>query len=518
MELQQTNFYYYFDMISRRRRLVIIPVLLCTFAGVLLAMTLPPYYRSTTTILVEKQQIPEAYVQSTDKTPFNQRLNTLRQQIMSRQKLERIINDFHLYQDGVSRNPLIVILNRLGLKIKTKPLSKEGILNRMADDVEAKVIGGSSGDAFSISYVGNDPNITMQVTNMLASLFIEENLKSREQYAAGTSDFLANELENAKRELEAQERAVRAYKEKYMGALPQELETNLRTLDRLQMELQSINIEEKNAEDRNLMLEAQLNQPAGTPVSVSPVIPPNPLAAELQKLQHDLAYLLSTYKENYPDVVIAKKRINELKQLLARSGKNNEQNANDKKNDEFEEVRPEVRNPELYNNMVAVKTHLANLKQREAEVRKQIKGFEKRVAETPANEQKFVDLSRDYNISLKNYQVLLEKKLNAKLSENLEKRQKGERFTIIDPANLPDMPFKPNRTVIALMGIIAGLGTGIGLVLFFEFINPVFRKPEDFEGVVDLTVLALIPMFSSVSRKKYGRNLGLVKEKKSGGL
>jgi len=483
MDRVQTDIHYYIDLVLRRRWLIAIPTIVLGALGLVFAITLPSYYKSTTVIMVEKQQVPEAYVTPTDKTPFNQRLNTLRQQIMSRPKLEKIISDYHLYQDGLSGNPVKVVLRKMGLNLKTGPGSKEAVLDRMSDDIDARVIGGSSGDAFSITYSSTDPALAMQVTNTLASLFIEENLKAREEYAEGTSDFLADELANAKKNLETQERAVRAYKEKYMGALPQELDANLRTLDRLQVELQTVVNEEKAEEDRKMLLESQLNSSGGARA------PLNPLADELARLQENLANLLSIYKEDYPDVVMTKRRIQEIKSLMAR-------NAAGKEKGELDDVKPEVRNPEVYNNLVNVKSRIAALKQRNSEIRKQMKSLEGRVEQTPANEQRFADLRRDYDISLKNYQTLLEKKLNAKLSENLEKRQKGERFSVIDPANLPEKPFKPRRGFIAIFGLAAGLGTGLGLAMLLDFMNPAFRRPEDFEGVFDFPVLASIPEFS----------------------
>jgi polysaccharide chain length determinant protein (PEP-CTERM system associated) len=479
----------YWEAVRRRKWLVILPAVLCTVASLFIAVRLPSYYRSTTVILVEQQQIPEAYVTPTDRTPFGQRLQTIRQQILSKPRLDKIINDLHLYQGG-GNGVSSMIKKALGMKTASAT-SREAILEGMTRDIEVNVIGGQRGDAFSISYTGTDPYTVMQVTSTLTSLFIEENLKVREQYAEGTSEFLANELEGAKKELEAQERAVRTFKEKFMGGLPQQLETNLRTLDRLQMDMQNVRTDIKNAEDRKILLESQLNQiSSGT--TEAPGVVVDPLAAELARLQRDLSTLLATYKENYPDVITTRRRINEVKQLISRP----REAASEKTQDGPAVPPPDVLNPTAYNNLVTVRSQLATLRHREAEITKQIRFFEKRVEDTPATEQKFADLRRDYDISLRNYQTLLEKKLHAKLSENLEKRQKGERFTVIDPANLPERPFKPNRPAVALLGPLGGLGVGVGIVFLIEFLNPAFRKPEDFEGVLQIKVLSTIPEFS----------------------
>ncbi len=506
METQLKAFYRQLDVILRRKWLFIMPAVLISVVGIFLAETLQAYYRSSTIIMVERQQVPESYVTPADKTPFNQRLNTMRQQVMSRPKLEKIINDFHLYQNAPAGNPFVAVLKKIGINMNIKPLTKEEMLDKMASDIDARVIGGSSGDAFSISYIGTDPNVTMQVTNTLASLFIEENLKAREEYAEGTAEFLSHELDNARKGLESQEKAVKAFKEKYMGGLPQELDANLRTLDRLQSELLSITAAEKNSKDRKAMLEAQLNQSFDAPASA-----PDSSALELRKQQHELARLLSIYNENYPDVIIAKKRVSELQALMKRSSGAGEVKVADV-------APPEVRNPLVYKDLMNTRAELDSLREREKQVSKQIKDYEKRVELTPANEQKFDELSRDYNVSLKNYQTLLEKKMNAKLSENLEKREKGERFTIIDPANTPEKPYKPNRLAIAILSVFGGLGAGLGLVLLVEYMNPAFSRQEDLEEALRLPVLAIIPEFSSGKKTKSAKNLSLVKRKKAGAI
>lgn len=515
-----TNIYTYIEAAYRRKWLFILSALLCTAIGVIIAFNLQPYYLSTTVILIEKQQVAEAYVTPTDRTPFGQRLNTIRQQIMSRPKLEKIINDFNLDKgsgEDEEKSIFSKIINKLGFNAKMTQ-SKEEVLERMINDIEIKLIGDrKAGDAFSISYSGRDPNITMQITSTLASLFIEENLKVREQYAESTSRFLSDELENAKRDLETQEKLVKSFKEKFMGALPQQLDANLRTLDRLQLEIQSVDSSLRGLEDKKILLEEQLasldtNQivvPTGTGRSLTVA----PLVSELARLKNELSILLSIYKEQYPDVVTVKKRIKEIEIQLA-----NDKNKDELKPEEQAKTERGIRHPAAYAELMDVKTQIARLKWRDTELRKQIAQFEKRVEGTPSNEQKMLELQRDYNMSLQNYQALLTKKLSSGLAENLEKRQKGERFTIIDPANLPERPYKPNKLAIAFVAFTAGVGIGAGLIFLLEFLNPAFRKPEEFAGVFTHPVLASIPAFNDKHEKKTEKNFKIIKGNKAQGM
>lgn len=486
------NTLHYLNVIWRSKWLVILPAAIFTVIGAFVAWNMPSYYKSQTLILVEKQQIPETYVTPTDKTPFSQRLNTIRQQILSRQNIEKIANDFQLYRNKESANPLMAFINRFR---EVRQPSSEDIIERMSKDVEVNVIGDRrAGDAFSVSYVGSNPETAMNVTNTLASLFIDENLKAREQYAEGASDFISAELDNAKLELENQERELRGFKERNMGSLPQQLEANLRTLDRLQSEFQSVKNELKTTEDRKLLFESQLGRTSAVPGMPAA---PNSLQVELESLQRELTSLLARYKENYPDVVITKNKIEEIKGQLAANRQALSSGS--------EPVISAQVDPEVYNELMLMKSRIAVLNTRAAEIRKQIQVYERRVESTPGSEQKFIDLRRDYDISLANYQALLEKKMNAKLAENLEKRQKGERFKVIDSANLPEKPFKPNKPAIVLAAAAMGLGLGIGIVLFIEYLNPSFRTRDELAGGIDMAVLATVPAFASSRPEKKSR-------------
>ncbi|MFQ5900232.1 MAG: GumC family protein [Thermodesulfobacteriota bacterium] len=485
----------YIDILHRRKFLLIVPLVVGVGIAVLISLKMSPMYRSTTTILVERQKVSESYVKSTVVFDMKEKLRTLKAQIMSRTRLEKIIEEHGLYYYDAVMVPnkfINKLLFRFG--IKKKPPTREDIVNRMRKDINIVTKGN---DLFQVSYIGPEPDVVMRVANALASMFIEENLKVREQRAEGTSEFLIGELEKAKQELERREADVRAFKEEYVGALPGQLDANLRTLDRLQLELQTINDAIKSANDRKILLEEQLS---GQSDESNPLVRQiSPLERELIDLRNTLSSLRVTFKDNYPDVIIVKNRIKEVKKLLS--------NNNDRSDEDSKDggLSVSIRNPQeqrLRAELHLINSEIKTRKDREIRIKRQIKEFERRVEETPANEQLLITLQRDYGIMQDNYKALLEKKLNAQLSENMEKRQKGEQFRMLDPANLPEKPYGGQRMKVRLIGLAIGGGIGFALIFLVEFLNPAFHKPEDFLEATDIPVFAAIPRFSEKSMKK----------------
>ncbi len=442
----------YIEIAWRRLWWWAIPLALSLVVSLLLILFLPRTYRSSTLILVEAQKIPEEYVKSAVSGTIEDRLSTIRQQILSRSLLQKVINEFDLYRE------------------ERKRLVAEEIIEQMRNDIEIKTVGTQKSiDAFTISYMGEKPQTVRDVANRLASFFIEESLKVREQLVEGATEFLENELKMLKETLEKQEVAVGAFKKRFMGGLPQQMEANLRALDRFQLELQSAMIALKTAEERKKTLE-----------EATAAVPTAPLTrrAKLEQLRRELALLQKEYKDTYPEVI-------RLKGEIAAA--------------EAEEESP---GSPVNLEAGAAETEVARLRARQGELQRQIALYEKRVEGTPEREQQLMGLMRDYENTQKNYQSLLDKKLHAKISENLEKRQKGEQFRIIDPANLPEKPFAPNLMKVLAMGLLVGLGSGFGFVVLLEYLDLSFKKPEEIEEALGLPVLATIPKFISARREK----------------
>lgn len=488
----------YIEIFWRRKWWFILPSILGTLMAILLSYSLPPLYRSSTLILVEPQKVPQSYVSPTVTSSVEDRLNTISQQILSRTNLEKIIEEFGLYsreaatssgalEDVKAKIKQLLVSVNLYHQPEPAGWEPEGYVERMREAIDIKVMGGRRKNAFTVAFTGRDPKTVMQVTNALASLFIEENLKVRERQAEGTSEFLANELTVAEQELKALEGRLKAFKEKHRGALPEQLNANLRTLDRLQLELQNVGEALRSAEERRVFYEQQLKEArAGQTAGSLTQLPSQPLEVELQAMQRELVNLQAQFHDQYPDVVLLKKRILETERRLAREGASGAHEALSATNqlDQSSHIHTQLR---------ALDVEINSLKQRRNQLLNISKQYENRIEQTYDNELKILTINRDYNISKTNYETLLAKRLNAQMSYNLERRQKGEQFKVLDPANMPRKPFKPNRIKIILIGNFMSASTGIALILLLEYLNPCFHRPEDFYGTLEYPVLATIP-------------------------
>ena len=452
----------YIEIALRRKWFVIIPLVVSIIGVILTLLLVPRSYKSTTMILVEHQKVPESYVNPTVTADINERLNTITQQVMSRTRLESIVNEFGLYNKEKSN------------------ITNEELVGLMRGSIEIDIKGGRGGgrtSAFSISYMGSDPETVMHVTNRLASLFIEENLKVREQQAEGTTEFLDNQMQGLKTDLEAHETQIKLYKEKYMGELPSQIDATLRTLDRLQLERKIINDELGAAEDRKVMIESQLSETNAQEIATDKTSK-DPQRRKLAELQAELTRLSSSYTDKYPEITRLKREIFEIEtQINTEKGTKSEGTNIDRLSKKLTDVNKEI----------------AKLKEEQENIAKRISVLQGRVERIPERELQMTALMRDYQSTRENYQSLLNKKLDAQLAENLEKRQKGEQFKILDPANLPIKPFKPDPNRIILMGIALGVGSGVGLVVLLEVIDASFRKPDDVYAVTGIPVLATIP-------------------------
>lgn len=488
----------YWGVVIRRKWVVIACILAGIAIGVGLCLVLPKSYRSSTEILIEDQKIPDEYVKGIGVGNIEARLVMIQQQVMSRGLLTQILEEYKLYEGLIQREGLDVAVEKLRKAIKVETV-------RSPDPRKRTV------EAVNISFADENPMTAMKVTAKLASLFIEENLKDKEQLVTGVSAFLEQELEEAKKALEAQEQAISQYKTKYVGLLPEQIESNLRTLDRLQMELNAANDMLHTRTDKLNSLDRSINEyqasvvPGGVESDGQKFARKDldPLITRLRQLEQKLTTLRAEWKETYPDITDTKQEILSLKEQL---GEKYGTPYTDQDGAVVQETLVTGRKdlpPDFYIYLRELKTQrqdilteLSSLKTRRERLLQLIKETERRVEQTPVREQELMILVRDYENRQKNYQALLDKRLNAHVAVNLEKRQKGEQFRILDPANVPQKPETPNQLQIILAGLLGGSGMGIVLAFGLDHVNPTFRRREDVEHLPGVRVLATVPLFA----------------------
>lgn len=486
-------------------------------AALFLAVT-PKIYRSNTFIIVENQQIPENYISSVVAGSVAERLTVIKQQVLSRTVLNRVIDDYSLAPKGdvakEAREGLLAGLRKnITIEFKTQP-------------------GTSRIDAFTISFAHTNPETAMAVTAGLARQFVEENLKTREEQVVGTTEFLGYELERAKESLDEQERAIANFKRKFIGELPSQIDANLQTLNRLEREQTTLSESIRHRLDRKTALdkmisayesmglaftesprEAMMNQDVVTELSAKgrPTVNKrsgggDALGVRLKELERNLASMSSEYKDTYPDIIVLKKEIAQIKAQIAEKQRQSqheipeEADASNAKNPAGRKSVGAQTPVDTYLNELKrerdeTEIGLGSLKAEEKRLGEQIRVYQARVERTPEREQELIVLQRDYENTKRNYQTLLDKQLNAKVSEELERKQKGGKFRIVDPANLPSQPEYPDETRILLSGLLLGCVAGYGTAFVLEMLKKGFGRADEVESLLGLPVLASIPNY-----------------------
>src|SRR4030095_8908962 len=407
-------------IVKARIWVLLVPFAIISAATALIVHALPDRYRSETVILVVPQRVPEEYVRSTVTTRIEDRLQSLVQQILSRSRLERIIQDFNLYADE----------RRTGIM--------EDIVEAMRRDIGVNIL---PGEAFRISYTGANPRTVTRVTERLASLFIEENFRDREVLAEGTNQFLEAQLEDARRRLIEQEKKVEAYRKQFAGQLPSQLESNLQVLQNSQVQVQSILESINRDRDRRLVLERQiadLEQQGQAALVVAPPAPADASATatptqRLAAAKASLATAQLRLKPDHPDIQRLNRLIRDLENKVEQDAQDTPVSAevNDLSPGETARRR---RVAELKLEMQLLDRQIEEKQNDQQRLRAQIGSYQSRVEDAPTRESEMTELTRDYQTLQDMYKSLLSKKEESTIAANLERRQIGEQFKLLDPA------------------------------------------------------------------------------------
>jgi polysaccharide chain length determinant protein (PEP-CTERM system associated) len=484
------------DIAKRRKLLILVPFLVVTAGTAIQSRLTPDLYRSETVILVVPQQISESYVRAflTSTSRIEDRLQTIGQQILSRTFLERIIVDFDLYQKA----------------------RKTTVMENIVDNMRKKdiTIEPSKGDAFKVSYISGDPVIAMKVTERLASLFIEENRRDREILANGTNEFLQTQLEDARRRLAEHEKKVEEYRRLHSGELPTQVESNLQVIQNTQLQVQALVESIDRDRDRRLVIERSLADAAAEAkpdaTGATALGRDAPDADPLDVARRTLAALEARLTPEHPDVIRAKREVRELEARQPPVTARTPTAAPVVRRSAADAAR-EIRMRNLESEVQSLDRKIAGKETEERRLRDVMSNYEARVEAAPTRESELIELTRDYTTLQQVYSTLLTKREDSKVAVNLERRQAGEQFRILDAARVPERPFSPNRLLMNLVGAVAGLAIGLGLAGLLEFLDTSLRTDDDVVTAVSLPVLAMIPlMVTSLEERQKLRGRWLV--------
>lgn len=483
------DFTYYLDMLRRRKWYAIPAFFIILIAGLIYCLTAPKIYKSSTTISIVRQRVPESFVHSTVTADIDERIHSIGQEILSRTRLEGVINQLNLYPK------------------QRKDLPMEKVIEMMRNNISVELSSARRGaTAFTLGYEDASPQTAALVANTLASMFMEEHLKLREEHARGTSEFMAEELQQVETQLRKREAEIGSYKMAHIGELPAQSQANLSVLTGLQQQLEAVQESIRRAKESKILIQQQM-QMAGTNNLVEIFEDESSGGASdpsLQQLKERLAALETRYTANHPDVMKTKKMIEKIEKKLAAESSDNsvkESGGRTGGNPILESFQGQ---------MAGIDTEIKNLEAEAAHLKKKIFTYQGRIENMPRREQELVDLQRDYENLGSSYQNLLAKKLEAERAESLERRQKGEQFRILDPARVPQMPSKPNIPRILAMAIMAALGVSVGLAFGREYIDKSFYRIEDIESFLKLPVLAGIPVLATADDIKIKRKQRLI--------
>ena len=471
----------YVELAFKHRWLLIIPFCLALAGGIAAAIILPKSYEASTLIFVRPQKVPSSYVQSLVTEDLSTRINTISQQILSRTNLEKIINQFILFmgpgqEDMFMEDKVNSLRGSISIDLHARGRRKEA-------------------DAFSISFTGKNPEVITRVVNGLAALFINENLKVREARAAGTSEFLEQQLETMRKRLESVEQKLRDYRKQHRGELPEQLESNLRALDRLQMQLNEKQKSLRSAKDRMIILDNQIKttKEMMKPAETITVTEESGEALTLAQMKQHLVQLQTAYTDRHPDVIRLKSRIAEMEAKINSGEIDATQSTN------LPSAGSRVNNQAVsqYNEQMRQRTELnleiRNLNSDIAKIDSEIQEYQRRVENTPKREEELLTFRRDYQNIQESYNSLLNRQLEAQIAVNMEKKQKGEQFQIIDRAQVPRNPVSPDMKKLFLITIALGLGLGGGLIFLVDYFDSSFKRAQDVEKTLGINVLATIP-------------------------
>ena len=487
----------YLDLLLQRWKLIVACLLVAVTVGLALYLRMPKLYRSSVLLSYEQQQInPGRMAPEREGQRLRDTVSTLSELVMSRNNLEELILQFDLYPEARQKLPIEDVIEAMRKNITISPSSR--------------------GDTFTVDFQGTQQNKVMKVTNALGSKFIEENLKYREERATETSKYTEDELNLAKVVLDKKEQAMRDYKLQYYNEMPEQRQSNLARLSSLHEQYQGMQDSVQDLERTRVMAQEQIalrkrlgnalagGGQAGLANETSASARPVGKYAQLQQLRQYLDGLLNKYTEKHPEVRRTRQLIAKLETDLesepppekSKTGSGSSRMHRVPQDPEIQQLQLQVKEIDL---------NIKNLKKDQEKIKGEINRYEKWIEAAPVREAEWNALTRDYNELRRHYDYLVAQNLQAGSVEHLERKQKGSKFKIIDPARFPDKPFKPDFKKMLLLALGIGGGLGVGLTLGLDFLDTSFKDVHDIESVLGVGVVSSIPYVETSSEMRKQR-------------
>ncbi len=485
----------YTTILKRRWWIIAIPAIIFPIVGFAITFLVQPEYISQTLVLVEQQKVPESYVKAVVTEDLSGRLASMREQILSRSRLQPIIERFNLFASSKLSMDDRIDMTRKNIGITP---------------IQSEIARTNGLPGFFISFKANDPRTAQLVCGEIQSLFVSENLSDRAASAAGTTDFLKGQLADAKAKLDEQDAKLAKFQQTYVGKLPGAEASNINMLTTLNTQLDAATQALARLEQNKSYVESmaalqqqnqtsQLNEHGGST--------PQAQQAELQQLLAQEADLTSRYTDDYPDVVSVRRKIRELRDQIAKTPPPAPATT---ATAATPKLADSIGTLQLRAQLRSIDQEIAMKKRDQASIQAQLHIYQDRVSSSPQVEEEYKSITRDNQTAQAFYDDLLNKIQTATMAANLEKRQQGEQFRVMDEPNLPESPSAPKRPVFVAGGLAAGLGLGLMIVALLEYLDTALRSERDIWAFTKLPTLGVIgfngdPEPAKSKRRWFGR-------------
>lgn len=476
----------YLSILKRRWLQMLVVFMLVLMAAIAAAIFLPPTYQSTGTILIESQQIPDDVVKATVTSYAGERIEVIKQRVMTRDNLYRIIQKYSLYPKRIDSETTSTLIDSM----------REGISVVLVNADVERSSGGRATIAFKVGFEYERPEVAHKVANELVTLFLDENVKARTERATETTEFLTQEVESLRKELEGVENKVATFKQEHSNSLPEHMEMHMSLLQRSESDIKEVDRDYKSTQEELRYLDVELAS-AKSNVKINSNGEVISTTSELEKAKAELERSLGLYKETHPTIRALKRKIEALEKPseakpVAKAAKS--------------DIATDLVTAKIQAQIEAAKVRLSSLAQQRKSLENKVDQLQSQVTLSPQVERGLFTLMRDYENAKTKYEEVKSKQINAKIAENLEQENKAERFSMLEPPIFPDKPTKPNRKKVIALGLGAGLAGALALAILLETLDKRVRGVEALTALINMRPLVIIPYITTNAELKRRKN------------